>query len=117
LFEQKILSLTSLEQWYSQILSVGELPSGTKNNPRFVLSKSLIEDAKDYSSRNKYITETELGRFMKDMGCIHKSNGKAWGWIFLPLDEARARWIGRVGGHWEWLAPDISEWGDKPRKD
>jgi hypothetical protein len=51
---------------------------------------------------------------MGEMGCIHKSNGKKWGWVFPPLTEARDAWRARAGGEWEWLTPDIADWGEKP---
>jgi hypothetical protein len=41
-------------------------------------------------------------------------NSPSTGWIFPPLAEARAAWIALAGGHWEWLQPDISDWGEKP---
>jgi hypothetical protein len=110
LVEQKMLSLTGLEQWYVEMLNVGELPLTVKNNPRMVLSKVLMEQAKNHNQRNKYLTDTELGRFMGEMDCIHKSTGKAWGWVFPPLAEARAAWIARAGGHWEWLEPNLTDW-------
>ena len=68
----------------------------------------------EYSPRNKYITATELGNFLSAMGCTHKSDGKAWGWIFPPLPEAREAWTAGAGGHWDWLEPDLVEWGEKP---
>ena len=113
LIEQKMLSLTGLELWYVAMLTVGELPGPTKKNPRMVLSKALLDDAKDHNQRNRYITDTELGRFMREMGCIHRSTGKAWGWEFPPLPEARDRWKARAGGDWEWLEPEIADWGEK----
>ena len=48
------------------------------------------------------------------MGCIHKSDGKAWGWIFPPLSEAREAWSARARGEWEWLTSNITDWGEKP---
>ena len=48
------------------------------------------------------------------MGCTHKSNGKAWGWIFPPLAEARQGWLARAGKTWEWLA-EIEDWGEKSK--
>jgi hypothetical protein len=79
-----------------------------------VLSKYLIEDAKNHGPRNKYTTPEELAQFLREMGCEHKSNGKAWGWIFPPLAEARSAWLARAGNTWEWLA-EIEDWGDKPK--
>jgi hypothetical protein len=46
------------------------------------------------------------------MGCEHKSNGKAWGWIFPPLEEARRAWEIKMSGAYEWLRPDIEEWNE-----
>jgi hypothetical protein len=108
-----MLGLTGLEQWFVHLLNVGELPYPDRKNPRFVLSEYLIEDAKTYNARNRYVTKDELGRFMSEMGCTHKSNGKKWGWIFPPLLEARTDWAQRAGKDWEWLA-QIADWGEKP---
>jgi hypothetical protein len=66
------------------------------------------------STANKFLTPDELGRFMRDMGCEHKSNGKRWGWIFPPLALAREAWLAHVGGSWEWEALGIKDWGEKP---
>ena len=112
LLDQKMLGMTGLEQWYVHLLSVGELPKPSEKNPRWVASKFLIEDAKNHNQRNKYITPDELAEFVKEMGCTHKSNGKAWGWIFPPLAEARSNWLARAGNTWQWLA-DIEDWGQK----
>jgi hypothetical protein len=77
LIEQKMASLTGLEQWWTSLLNTGELPSPEKNK-RMVRSSVLFADAKAHNPRNRYLNDTELGRFMGEMGCIHKSNGKAW---------------------------------------
>jgi hypothetical protein len=66
---------------------------------------------------NKYTNFEELAGFLKEMACTHKSNGKAWGWIFPPLSEAREAWRARAGSGWEWLTPDITDWGEKPPKE
>jgi hypothetical protein len=92
LLEQKMLSLGGLEQWWVAMLNVGELPQPDKKNPRRVRSELLLEAAQNYSQRNKYLNETELGTFMGKMGCKHHSDGKRWGWIFPPLPEAREDW-------------------------
>jgi hypothetical protein len=114
LVEQKMLGLTGLQQWYVHMLSLGELPWPTSmKNPRFVLSERLIEDAA-HNPRNRFTTPDELGRFMREMGCEHKSNGKKWGWVFPPLAEAREAWLRGAGGNWDWLAPEIKDWGEKP---
>jgi hypothetical protein len=114
LVDQKMLGLTGLEQWYVHKLSIGELSKPDPKNPRFVLSANLMKDAKDHTPRNRYVTDTELGRFMSEMGCTHKSNGKAWGWVFPPLTEARDAWRAQAGDNWDWLTPEVSDWGDKP---
>jgi hypothetical protein len=114
LLDQKMLGLNGLELWYVHLLNVGELPQPSKANPRYVISGRLLEDAKSHNARNKYTNYEELAGFLKEMGCTHKSNGKAWGWIFLPLAEARKAWRARAGGEWEWLTPDIVDWGEKP---
>jgi hypothetical protein len=114
LLHQKMLGLTGLQAWYVHLLGTGELPGPDAKNPRFVLAQRLLENAKNHNARNKYTTFEELAAFLKEMGCKHKSNGKAWGWVFPPLAEARETWRARAGGDWEWLAPDITDWGEKP---
>ena len=78
----------------------------SSKNPRWVLSKFLNEDARNHSPRNKFITPDELGEFVKEMGCKHKSNGKAWGWVFPPLAEPRQGWLATRSG-----IADIEDWG------
>jgi hypothetical protein len=114
LLDQKMLGLGGLELWYVHLLNVGELPQPDKKNPRFVISKNLLEAAKNHNARNKYTTAEELAGFLREMGCTHKSNGKNWGWIFPPLPAAREAWQCRAGGDWEWLTPDIGDWAEKP---
>src|SRR6516165_3350211 len=116
LLEQKMLSLGGLEQWWVAMLNVGELSQPDKKNPRRVRSEFLLEAAQNYSQRNKYLNETELGTFMGKMGCKHHSDGKKWGWIFPPLPDAREDWRKRAGGYWEWLEPNLEDWGVKPNE-
>ena len=88
LLEQKMLSLTGLEQWWVAMLDVGKLPNPDKKNPRRVRSEALLEAAQKFSPRTKYINSNELGTFLDNMGCEHKSDGKKWGWVFPPLPES-----------------------------
>ena len=96
--------------------TVGELPYPDKKNPRRSNSEWLLEAAQKFSPRNRYVNETELGTFLGKMGCKHKSNGKKWGWVFPPLHEARTNWSQRSGG-WEFLEPDLEDWGAKPQEE
>jgi len=89
-------------------------PGGIAKNPRRVAARTLLAAAKAYTARNRYITPEELAAFLKEMGFVSRSDGKVRGWIFPPLAEAREVWAVRAGGTWEWDAPDISEWGEKP---
>ena len=84
LLEQKMLGLTGLEQWYVHLLNVGELPNPEPKNPRWVLSKKLMEDAMANSVRNRYLTPDELGSFMRDTRAS-ASGGKIQPQA-LPLD-------------------------------
>jgi hypothetical protein len=117
LLDQKMLGLTGLELWYVHLLNIGELPWPNKKNPRWCNSSYLLESAVHYHLRNRYLAYEELGSFLKEMGCTHKSDGKAWGWIFPPLNEAREDWAKRAGGNWDWLAADIKDWAEKPQED
>jgi hypothetical protein len=114
LLDQKMLGLDGLELWYVHLLNVGQLPAPDKKNPRRVVSGRLLEDAKNHNARNKYLNFEVMTGFLKEMGCKHKSDGKAQGWVFLPLAEARSAWAARAGGEWEWLTPDITDWGEQP---
>jgi hypothetical protein len=114
LTEQKMLSLGGMDQWYCNLLDRGELPSPQPKNPRMVLSHRLYQDAKAYTRKNSYLTETEFGRYLRyECGCQHKSTGAAWAWIFPPLPDARAAWV-RKFGDWPWQEPDLVDWGVKP---
>jgi len=113
LLEQKMASLEGLDQWWLSKLSTAETPAPEKDNPRWVLAKRLYEEAKNHNARNKFITDTEFGLYLGKVGCGHKSTGKAWGWIFPPIDEARKAWEIRMNGKWEWLRPDVKEWNEK----
>ncbi len=117
LLDQKMLSLNGLELWYVHLLSVGELPKPDPKNPRRGLSQNLLEDAKKHNPRNKYLNFEEMTSYLKEMGCTHKSDGKAWGWIFPPLAEARAAWTAKAGGEWEWLTPNAIDWSEKSGSD
>jgi hypothetical protein len=110
--DQMVASLNGKQQWWLAKLHTGETPTPSPKNPRWVLSQRLLEEAKHFTQRNSYLEETEFGRFMGEMGCEHKSNGKAWGWIFPPIGEARAAWE-REFGPTEWLTK-VTEWNQKP---
>jgi hypothetical protein len=114
LLDQKMLGLTGLEKWYVHLLNVGELPGASAKNPRFALSERLLENAKHHTTQNKYATFEEQADFLKEMGCKHKSNGKAWGWVFPPLADAREAWCRRASGDWQFLA-DVADWAEKPK--
>ena len=113
LIEQKVQSLDGLEQWWLAKLSTAETPTAQQRNPRWVLSKRLYEDAIHHNPRAKYVTETEVGNFLREMGCEHKSTGLAWGWVFPPIEEARRAWEIKMGGKHEWLRPNVKEWNQK----
>ena len=117
LLEQKVQSLDGLEQWWLAKLDSGETPTPEKNNPRWVLSKRLYDEAVNHNLRAKYVTERQLGLFLAEKGCEHKSNGKAWGWVFPPLYEARRAWEIRIGGTHEWLCPSVKEWNETGVRD
>lgn len=115
LLEQKLQGLTGLEQWWVYMLGCGLHPAGgNPKNPRRVSSKKLLAEAKEYSTRNRYITPEELAAFLKDHGFVSKSDGTTRGWIVPPLAEARDRWSAASGGDWPWDHPEKEEWGSSP---
>ena len=95
-------------------ITFGELPLPEAGNPRFALSRYLFEDMKKHSPKNKYVTETELGRFLNDMGCEQRSTGRARGWVFPPLADAREAWETYCGS-WTWAQGEPTDWGVKPK--
>ncbi len=115
LLDQKMLGMTGLEQWYVHLLSVGELPKPKPEEPTLgSLPKSLIEDAKNHSPRNKYITPEELAAIREGDG-LHAQ--EQWQKMGLDIPAARRsplKLARQSRQHWEWLA-DIEDWGEKPR--
>jgi Family of unknown function (DUF5906) len=112
LADQKVQSLDGEYQWWLSKLNTGETPTPAKNNPRWVKAKLLWEECKNHNAKTKYITDVEFGGFLREMGCKHKSNGQAWGWIFPPIAEARRAWELRMGCSWEWQR-EVEEWNEK----
>jgi hypothetical protein len=76
LLEQKMLSLTGLEQWWVSMLNVSELPNPDRKNPRRVRSEVLLEAAQKFSPRTKYINSTELGTFLDNMAANTNQTAK-----------------------------------------
>jgi hypothetical protein len=113
LVEQKVESLDGLDGWYMAKLSLAELPHAFKKNPRRSSSSNLIKDAREHNPRNKYLTEPEFGRYLREMGCEHKSDGSAWGWVFPPLAKARMAFEERIGGKYEWIS-EVEDWVYRP---
>jgi hypothetical protein len=110
LVEQKVQSLDGLDGWFMAKLSLGELPNAFPKNPRQSLSCNLKRDAQDHNPKNKYLTETEFGLYLrKEVGCEHKSTGKAWSWIFPPLADCRKAFEVKLGGSCEWIS-QIEDW-------
>jgi hypothetical protein len=109
LVDQKVQSLDGLGQWWFDKLNTGETPVSEKNNPRWVLTDRLWEEVTQHNAKSRWVTIREVGLFLKDLGCEHKSNGTAWGWIFPPIKEARRAWEVKMGGQCEWIR-DVAEW-------
>jgi hypothetical protein len=112
LIEQKVESLGGLDQWWVNLLNIGELPGAEEKNRRMVRSNRLFDNAKDHNPKNRYLTDTGLGIFLRKMGCEHHHSAKFRAWIFPPLSLARKRWIADVGGDWDWLSA-AKDWNDK----
>jgi hypothetical protein len=112
LIEQKMESLNGLDQWWINLLNTAELPRPEEKNPRMVRSARLYEDAKGYSLKNKYITDTAFGLYLRKRGCEHHHNAAFRAWIFPPLRDARKRWTSEFGGDCDWLSP-AKDWGDR----
>lgn len=110
LLEQKMQSLTGLELWWLAKLHSGVTSETGPKNPRWLLSTPALEDCKRLNPKAWYVNDTQFGRFMRDLGCEHKSTGSARGWVMPPLAEARRDWERRFGGAVDWFDKSIPDW-------
>ena len=114
---QKEASLSSLDQWWVDLLQEGRLPgarvpiSGHKREPRnFSQTSDLVNDAKIKAPRSSdYLSNQKLATYLKGWGCTRHRDSHVRGWIFPPLPVSRKEWARRYGG-WEWEAPDLQDW-------
>jgi hypothetical protein len=116
---QKLLSMTPLEKWWSEVLRDGQLPgerqasrAGAPKN--FLRSRALREDAKARVSQSEWyrINDTTIGDFIRERGAISRRTENARGWILPPLAQARAEWLERFPGVGPWDDPSQTDWAD-----
>ena len=101
LTEQKIQSMTPLQEWWEAMLQEASIPAAPKDAPDCAMAVYLLNHAKDFATRLKDLTPTRLGRFLSDRGCIklHRATGNAW--RFPELPKARTDWERYYQG-WRW---------------
>jgi hypothetical protein len=118
LAEQQMESLGPFDQWLLELLTSGVLPGAiladasiarsneyeepeTKivnafnqsSQTRYVKKPGLYDHARRCSPRLKGVSDTALGRFLRDkVGCFNWRSEDARGWKFKPLEELRADW-------------------------
>jgi hypothetical protein len=108
LAEQARHSLSPIEEWFEQLLQDGVLPHALTGRPETVISTHLYENARKRFPYLRTVSDTKLGRFLRDKGCENYCNGAARGWIFPPLAKARRDWE-KAYPNWTWSK--VSEWG------
>jgi flagellar biosynthesis GTPase FlhF len=112
--KQQGLTLPPLEQWYVSVLHRGILPGALPNRANTTYTKSLMDDAKDHSSRLRYdLTDVMLRNFLTDpervgATCFKYRSSIGNVWAFPPLAEARTAWES-IWGEIGWDNP-AEEW-------
>ena len=98
--QQKIRSMTNLQEWWEQLLQEATIPAAGKE-PDIAMTQYLINHAREFAPRLRELTPAALGRFLADHGCIklHRANGNAW--RFPEINAARQEWERRYQG-WQW---------------
>ena len=111
LLQQKMQSMTPLQEWWQEMLEEGCIPTAGKDMPDAAMANYLLNHARDFAPKLKELTPTRLGRFLADLGCIklHRGNGNAW--RFPELKTARSVWARRYQG-WK-PGREASEWAPK----
>lgn len=113
--DQKARTLRGLDAWWENLLQTGDLPRSTgAAQPGWAPSRELFEDAKAKAPGEYQLTETRLGRFLRDKGCTAHMVGKERirGWRFPLLSDAREAWAKKCGG-WSWYTPEQDRWGNE----
>ena len=111
LTEQKMQSMSLLNEWWESLLQEASIPAAPKDSPDLAMAIYLLNHARDFAPRLKELNSTRFGRFLSQHGCIkqHRANGNAW--RFPDLPKARTDWEKRYQG-WKWEAP-IGQWQSK----
>lgn len=130
---QQMESLNPFDQWWLELLTVGALPGALPNEPWKARSNEFEEDvtvsipggfsrvqhvrvaglydhARRSSPRLRGVSDTALGRYLRDNGCFScRIDGGYRGWIFKRLPELRDKWCDRFPDT-EW-PPGDADWG------
>lgn len=137
--EQKMLSLTTEEEWWFHKLCDGQLLTDGDGWPREIQSKQLLDDYLDHTKRfqvNRRGTQTQLGKFLSNMcpGLCHtrrvasievptgdgfmRKVKKKCKFLNVPsLEECRTRWE-ELHGQEDWddvdPQPELTEQAKEP---
>jgi hypothetical protein len=133
LAKQQEESLSPLDQWWLELLQTGVLAGarGAKANEavsnhyeeevvsftdsfgaqhkRTVLRDGLYDQGRRISPRLKTVSDTTLGRYLRDRGCINAWVKGDRGWRFPPLSDCRDKWCERFP-HTVWADPSPADW-------
>ena len=82
----------------------------TRTRKRKVMRSGLYDQARRISPRLKGISDTALGLFLRDHGCVHAFplRGRR-GWRVPPLAVCRDEWVARFP-HAAWAEPTPADW-------
>jgi hypothetical protein len=104
LLDQKLNSLTLIQEWIYGLLQEGRLPCSTAERPNFATNSNLYNRARHTNPRLRDVSDIKLGKALKDVGVTDGWSGKQKGKQFPPLAEMRADFEQRLGGKIEWGA-------------
>ncbi len=138
LLEQKLLSLTTEQEWWFRKLEEGRI---LKDHGEWIVEVEkdhLIDNYLNYAQRigaARRATATALGRFLNQAcpgvyprnklkkvtvivegldGEPRQADKRRYHWIFPPLDKCRVWWDQHFGGPYDW--PEIEEVEEKQRE-
>lgn len=98
LLDQKMRSLSPVEQWYDDLLERGRLPWDDCKRPHRATTEALFDDFGKTMPSARGITRRAIATFLRQQGWKSCSDGKQRGWEAPVLQVARDRWSKKMGG-------------------
>ncbi len=102
LLDQKLNSLTPLQEWVYGLLQEGRLSCATSDRPNFATNWNLYTRARHSNPRLRDVSDIKLGKALKEFGVTDGWSGKDKGKQFPPLPVMRAEFEKRIGGQIIW---------------